>query len=146
MFTLNTQCGTWLESIQCRSDDGPVTTLNEWNYEITTILSTKYLLSDGSTTDTPPAGMVCPYQPFGNVYVKQFNVDNANVGQDTFTDPLFEQIPTDPNTGLFAVDVILDMNCLYENALFNWFTKTGDTIQINQPLTEGVLLTIKFIY
>ena len=146
MFTLNTQCGTWIQSTICDSPGGPVTTLKEWNYEITELLSTRYILMDGTVTDEAPEGLVCFEEPFSKVYVKQFNVDNAGVGQDTFTDPLFEKIPVDGSTGLHGVDVILDGRNLYENDLFNWFTKTGDTIVINQTLTDGVQLTIKFYY
>lgn len=79
-------------------------------------------------------------------YVKQFNMENENLGDDTFVDPLFLNIMKDASTGLANVDVLLDMNSLYENAAYNWFTLNDDTIQINQPLTDGVQLTIKFNY
>lgn len=146
MFTLDTQCGNWIQSITCTSTGGPVTTIKTWNYEITELLSTKYLLDNGTVTDEAPPGMVCFETPFNNVYVKQFNIADAGVDQDSFVDALFENIPVDAATGLFAVDVFLDGRVLYENDPTNWFTKTGDTIQISQKLTEGVQLTIKFIY
>lgn len=146
MFTLNTQCGTWIQSTICDSLGGPVTTLKEWNYEITELLSTKYILSDGTVTDEAPEGLVCFDEPFSKVYVKQFNMLNDNLGEDTFTDTMFRNIMKDPVTGLANVDVLLDMNNLYENAHHNWFTLNDDTIQINQPLTDGVQLTIKFYY
>jgi len=79
-------------------------------------------------------------------YVKQFNMENENLGDDTFVDPLFLNIMKDASTGLANVDVLLDMNSLYENADYNWFTLKYNTIQINKPLTDGVHLTIKFNY
>ena len=72
MFTLNTQCGTWIQSAICDSPGGPVTTLKEWNYEITELLSTRYILMDGTVTDEAPEGLVCFEEPFSKVYAKQF--------------------------------------------------------------------------
>lgn len=148
MLTLNTQCGTWLFSKICQSNDGPVTTIEEWDYKLTEILSTRYLLADGTSTIEAPEGLVCPLnsEPFSNVYVKQFNIDNADIGKNELVDPLFALIPVDVNTGLHAVDVIIDMVQLYENALYNWFTISGDTITLNQPITDGVQVMVKFIY
>ena len=144
MLTLNTQCGTWLFSRICQSNDGPVTTIEEWDYKLTERLSTIYLLADGTSTTEQPSGLVCACGC--NVYVKQFNIDNADVGNNEIVDPLFALIPVDVNTGLHAVDVIIDMVQLYENALYNWFTISGDTITLNQPITEGVQVMVKFIY
>ena len=73
-------------------------------------------------------------------------MENENLGDDTFEDPLFLNIMKDASTGLANVDVLLDMNSLYENADYNWFTLKYNTIQINKPLTDGVHLTIKFNY
>lgn len=144
MLTLNTQCGTWLFSRICQSNDGPVTTIEEWDYKLTERLSTRYLLADGTSTTEQPAGLDCTSGC--NVYVKQFNIDNADIGNNELVDPLFALIPIDVNTGLHAVDVIIDMVQLYENALYNWFTISGDTITLNQPITDGVQVMVKFNY
>lgn len=144
MLTLNTQCGTWLFSRICQSNDGPVTTIEEWDYKLTERLSTRYLLADGTSTTEQPSELDCASGC--NVYVKQFNIDNADVGNHEIVDPLFKLIPIDVITGLHAVDVIINMVQLYENALYNWFTISGDTITLNQPITEGVQVMVKFNY
>lgn len=144
MLTLNTQCGTWLFSRICQSNDGPVTTIEEWDYKLTERLSTRYLLADGTSTTEQPSGLDCASGC--NAYVKQFNIDNADIGNNELVDPLFALIPIDVNTGLHAVDVIIDMVQLYENALYNWFTISGDTITLNQPITDGVQVMVKFNY
>lgn len=144
MFTLNTQCGTWLFSRICQSNDGPVTTIEEWDYKLTERLSTRYLLADGTSTTEQPAGLDCASGC--NVYVKQFNIDDADVGNNELVDPLFAFIPIDVNTGLHAVDVIIDKFLLYENALYNGFSISGDTIILNQNIELGVPVMVKFNY
>ena len=84
--------------------------------------------------------------PISKVYVKQFNINNENLGQYLFADTLFHQIMVDSATGLANVDVILNGEHLYQNSTPTKFTYTGPSILLYRVLQDQDFLIIKFYY